>query len=214
MKKFYTYMWLRYDGTPYYVGKGTGERAFSKHHKQGFKNPPPRKRIIVQEFNSDAEACKAEKFIIDFYGRSKDGSGCLRNLADGGHAGLKGTFRTNRHQIRLRQAIIQANRSRHWSEEARLKIVARNIARRDQIVAMNKSRIWSKESRRKASLAKRGRPRPWTDERRAKHKAMWASQTHCKNGHPYTIDNTYIAPMGGGKSCRLCRRAANYRRSQ
>lgn len=33
------------------------------------------------------------------------------------------------------------------------------------------------------------------------------SKTHCKRGHPFTKENTYIRP-DGGRQCRTCHRAA------
>ena len=74
---FYTYLWLREDGSPYYVGKGTLERA----HRKG---APPEERIIVQEWLSEEQAFTAEIFLIAFYGRIDLGTGCLRNLTAGG----------------------------------------------------------------------------------------------------------------------------------
>jgi hypothetical protein len=76
---FYTYMWLREDGTPYYVGKGTGNRAFRGRRHAG--NPPPASRILTQEFPEEAAALV---FLISFYGRKDNGTGCLANLTDGG----------------------------------------------------------------------------------------------------------------------------------
>lgn len=37
-------------------------------------------------------------------------------------------------------------------------------------------------------------------------------QTHCRNGHERTPDNTYVTPRGG-RSCRTCIRAANARQN-
>lgn len=45
--RFYVYAYLRADGTPYYIGKGSGKRAFLKSRK--FK--PPVERIIIVEDN-------------------------------------------------------------------------------------------------------------------------------------------------------------------
>lgn len=34
-------------------------------------------------------------------------------------------------------------------------------------------------------------------------------KTHCKRGHPFTLENTYLRPEG--RRCRTCRREAVYR---
>jgi hypothetical protein len=41
-----------------------------------------------------------------------------------------------------------------------------------------------------------------------------ARKTHCKRGHEFTTENTYIVPSSGGRVCRTCRDAYNrtYRR--
>ncbi len=79
--KFYTYTWLRKDGTPYYIGKGTKRRAFLSC--EGHR-PPKSENIIVQDHVSEADAFEAEIFLIAYYGRKDQGTGCLRNLTDGG----------------------------------------------------------------------------------------------------------------------------------
>ena len=82
-KIFYTYLYLREDGTPYYVGKGTGTRAFCRD-PVSVKPPRNRSRIIIQEFPTETEAFEAEVLLISFYGRKDIGTGCLRNKTDGG----------------------------------------------------------------------------------------------------------------------------------
>jgi len=80
---FYTYLWLRYDGTPYYVGKGILQRALRKGSPEG--------RVILQEHPCENDAFVAEKFLIAYYGRKDLGMGILHNLTDGGEGvtGLK-----------------------------------------------------------------------------------------------------------------------------
>ena len=81
---FYTYAYLRKgDGTPYYIGKGKGKRAYDSTHR--VKVPDDRDRIIFLKENvSEREAWDYETEMIQFYGRKDLGTGILRNMSDGG----------------------------------------------------------------------------------------------------------------------------------
>jgi hypothetical protein len=83
---FYAYLWLREDGTPWYVGKGTRRRAFVAHSKSGFTFHPPRdrSRVLILPRASEREAFATEIELIRNWGRKDLGTGCLRNLTDGG----------------------------------------------------------------------------------------------------------------------------------
>ena len=83
---FYTYVWLREDGTPYYVGKGHGNRAYIKGGRRF--SPPDPERIRIQNWPDEQTALAMEMYVIDFYGRKNVGTGCLRNLTDGGEGSV------------------------------------------------------------------------------------------------------------------------------
>lgn len=110
MGTFYTYMWLREDGTPYYVGKGKGVRAFRR-------GAPYRERIITQDWLTEEQAFAAEKFLIAYYGRKDNGTGILRNLSDGGE-GLSNPSE----EVRAKQGAT--NKGRAWSESFCRKVSA------------------------------------------------------------------------------------------
>jgi hypothetical protein len=128
MATFYTYLWLRENGTPYYAGKGKGERAFSRS-KRTYYPPPDKNRILMQEFPDEATAFEAEIFLISFYGRKDLGTGCLRNLTDGGEGSSgwvpSATTRDKMRTIRLgkpRPDVSEKLRGRPVSAETRQKI--------------------------------------------------------------------------------------------
>ncbi len=96
---FYTYLWLREDGTPYYVGKGRGRRGFvTKNHRM--PRPKDRTRIITQDHLSESDAFLAEKILIAAYGRKDLGTGCLANMTDGGE-GASGHVMSDEHKRRI-----------------------------------------------------------------------------------------------------------------
>lgn len=106
--EYYTYAYLRKDGTPYYIGKGKKERAYKKSGKE-IKPPKNKSRIIFLKQNlNEEEAFKHEIYMIFIFGRKDLGTGILHNRTDGGEgkSGYKCTDETKR-------KISSANRGRN-----------------------------------------------------------------------------------------------------
>jgi hypothetical protein len=102
---YYTYLYLREDGTPYYVGKGTGRRAYNPS-AHTIKPPKDRSRIVFPHTDLDEfESIYWEKFWIDFYGRKDLGTGILRNKTNGGD-GVSGYKHTPDALEKMRDSMI------------------------------------------------------------------------------------------------------------
>ena len=81
---YYTYAYLREDGSPYYIGKGKDDRAYDRCGRV-VPTPPTRERILILKDNlSEFDAFKHEMYMIDVLGRKDKGTGILRNLTSGG----------------------------------------------------------------------------------------------------------------------------------
>lgn len=162
--QFYAYLWLREDRTPYYAGKGCGNRAFIKG--VGHRQDPPkdRSRILLFPRASEVAAFELERAWIRFFGRKDLGTGCLRNMSDGGEgtSGYRHTLvakqNMSRHRIgrknafgAVRSSEFKANlaaicRGFKWSAEA--------IAKRTATRRAAKGFTMSAESKAKASTTK------------------------------------------------------------
>jgi len=99
---FYVYMWLREDGTPYYVGKGSGRRAYRKHR---VGKVPPMNRTVFYIAKDESEAFEIEVALIWYYGREDLGLGCILNLTDGGE-GVSGSGRPLRWREAKRRSML------------------------------------------------------------------------------------------------------------
>jgi len=131
---FYTYAYLREDGTPYYIGKGKGDRVYKKS-KNDIKPPKDKSRILLLKQNlSEEESFQHEKYMIYIFGRKDFGTGTLHNRTDGGE-GSSGVLQTKETKLKrsntlkgrprpdeVKRKIGEKNKGRIQSQEARDKI--------------------------------------------------------------------------------------------
>lgn len=84
MNIYYVYFYLRPNYTPYYIGKGCNNRAWSRN-KNDIKPPKDKSKIILFKTNlSLLESFYLERYFIRWFGRKDLGTGILRNKTDGG----------------------------------------------------------------------------------------------------------------------------------
>lgn len=91
---YYVYAYIRNKdsitatkGTPYYIGKGKGDRAWESHKRNNNTDLRPKELhliVILEQNLTDIGALALERRLIKWYGRIDNGTGILRNLTDGG----------------------------------------------------------------------------------------------------------------------------------
>ena len=204
---FYTYLWLREDGTPYYVGKGTKYRAYVKHV---IGNPPTKDRIVIYPAESEEDAYATEIALIWYYGRKDLGTGILCNSSEGGEGGRPMLGR--RHSLFTLQKMSKVHsenpslgfKGKEWKPESKERL---STAIKLWWESLSQERLEEQ-----LKNCAKGGAAVWKVEsnclKRAEGiRARAAKITHCPHGHEYTEENTwYNTDQDGNKSrkCKVC----------
>ena len=181
-KQFYVYIHKKPDGTPFYVGKGHGKRAYNFYcRSEWHKNIVAkygRSNIIIEIINclNESQAFDLEKIYIKQF---KHNGVCLVNMSSGGE-GDAGRIITQEHRKKLSDAKKGKPLSEAHKNALRGKIMSE--AQKAQISQRHKGTKASEETKQKLSNARTGKKLSEECKRKIseKHSGKTLSDKHKK----------------------------------
>ena len=166
--RFYTYAYLRENGTPYYIGKGQRKRIYESKGKP-CRKPKDKSRIIFLKTNlTEQEAFKHEVYMIALFGRKDLGTGILHNKTDGGEgsSGFQHSEETKIYMSKNKKGKASTFLGKSHSEDTRKKMSELKIGKYNGSGNPMFGKSHSQEVRDNISKANSGRKR--TEEEKKK----------------------------------------------